>query len=199
MKVLVVEDKAMHRESAKETLAGHELTIVASFDEAMKLMGVKIDREKLGRLLTEAGFPAAPTQDDTQEKRSAYWQKSDELEEQCVVPFAFDVVLTDMMMPMSQKMLAPDFYKWGEQVPYGFIIALKAALCGAKFVALVTDTNHHLGAMSAAIDHLGSAAYYREGCKPNFIVNGAKVMLVHAPFIKDVLKDWGQVLKDLTQ
>jgi uncharacterized protein (DUF983 family) len=35
--------------------------------------------------------------------------------------------------------------------------------------------------VSAALDHLG-AAYWRDGFTPNFVVNGAKVMFVHAPF-----------------
>lgn len=142
MRILVVEDKAPHRKSAEETLAGHEVTIVDSFDKAMEILP----------------------------KDSA----------------PFEAVLTDMMMPMSRKTLAPGVFNPSEQVPYGFIIALKATLCGAKFVAMVTDTNHHEGAMSAAIDHLGQA-YYRDGFKPNFVVNGAKVMFVHTPFVVDVV------------
>jgi len=103
--------------------------------------------------------------------------------------FPFDVVLTDMMMPMSREKLASEFFNFGEQVPYGFVIALKAALRGAKFVAMVTDTNHHAGAMSAAIDHLGDCYYRERGFKPNFVVNGAKVMFVHTPFIEEFRKD----------
>jgi len=141
MKILVVEDKQMHRDSARETLQGHDLAIVESFDEAMRLLEDKTD---------------------------------------------FEVVLTDMMMPMSRKTLAPEAFNRGEQVPYGFVIALRAALMGAKFVAMVTDTNHHKGAMSAAIDCLGSG-YYHEGFSPNFEINGAKVMFVHTPFVKDII------------
>lgn len=143
-KILVIEDKAMHRESAKATLAGHDVTIVSSFDEAMDLM-------KLGS--------------DT-------------------VNF-FDVVLTDMMMPMSWRTLGDSVGNLGEQ-PYGFIIALRAALCGAKFIAMLTDTNHHRGPMSAALDHVGGA-YYDEGQKPNFVINDAHVMFVHTPFYHEVL------------
>lgn len=142
MRILVIEDKEAHRKSAEETLAGHEITIVDSFDKAMDLL----------------------SKDST----------------------PFEAVLTDMMMPMSRQTLAPGVFNPSEQVPYGFILALKATLCGAKFVAMVTDTNHHQGAMSAAIDHLGQA-YYRNGFKPNFVVNGAKVMFVHTPFVEDVV------------
>ncbi|QQS15762.1 MAG: hypothetical protein IPK84_00120 [Candidatus Moraniibacteriota bacterium] len=182
MRILVIEDKQSHRESAKETLSAHELTIVKSFDEAMELMSQKIDKDNVQRLLVEAGFPTMPDSKD-KERWSAYWKAHDEAGAMSVIPFPFEVVLTDMMMPMSRKTLAPGVFNSGEQVPYGFIIALKATLCGAKFVAMVTETNHHQGAMSAAIDHIGDAYYH--GFKPNFVVNGARVMFVHTPFVED--------------
>ncbi|MFH0874054.1 MAG: hypothetical protein V1846_04440 [Candidatus Komeilibacteria bacterium] len=186
MKILVVEDKEMHRQSARDSLAGHDVTIVDSFDAAMGLMAKKIDDENVTRLMTEAGFPATPDRNGGDEEWKAFWKAHREAEAKSVVPFPFDVVLTDMMMPMSRQTLASEAYHPAEQVPYGFIIALKAAKVGAKFVAMVTDTNHHKGAMSAAIDHLGTS-YYREGFKPNFGVNGAKVMFVHTPFYREVL------------
>jgi CheY-like chemotaxis protein len=188
MKILVVEDKQIHQQSARDTLVGHDVTIIDSFDEAMRLL----------------------------------------------VAGSFEVVLTDMMMPMSRKTLARDLYDPEVQVPYGFVIALRAALCGAKFVAMLTDTNHHKSAISAALDHIGGASYH--AFKPNFEINGAKAMFVHTPFVKDVIgkgscywcdgsgscetshgivkctectngqrdildqvrKDWGRVLADLT-
>jgi len=187
MRILVVEDKEMHRKSAEETLVGHELTIVKSFDEAMKLMSTRIDEDNVLRLLTEAGFPERPSNKDEDRWRS-YYDIREDARKKSTIPFGFDTVLTDMMMPMSRSTLASGVYRYQEQVPYGFIIALKAALCGAKFVAMVTDTNHHQGAMSAAIDHLGGA-YYREMFKPNFVINGATVMFIHTPFVKDMIKD----------
>ena len=228
MRILVIEDKESHRKSAEETLAGHDVTMVKSFDEAMGLIERKIDEGSLERLLFDAGFPTKPKYSD--ERWDAYWKAREEAETMSVIPLPFDVILTDMMMPMSQKTLAPGVFNPKEQVPYGLIIALKAALYGIRFVAMVTDTNHHQGAMSAAIDHLGTA-YYQDGCKPNFMINGAKVMFVHAPFCEDVVgqkacspcrgsgdngkcsycrgtgkvddvrhdrKDWGKVLADLT-
>jgi CheY-like chemotaxis protein len=190
MKILVIEDKKMHREAAEQTLEGHEVTIVGSFDKAMELMRVEIDKDKVGQLLREAGFAEMPTRekdgDDYSARNQAYWEAKDKAEDLSAIPFSFEVVLTDMMMPMSQKTLATGVFKWDEQVPYGFIIALRAALVGAKFVAMVTDTNHHQGAMSAAIDHLGTA-YYCSGFRSNFIINGARVSFVHSPFIKETV------------
>lgn len=186
MRILVIEDKVAHRRSAEETLCDHEVTIVTSFDKAMDLMKRQIDMGKVNRCLVEAGFSTAPDSED-EERRSSYWKIWEEAESESMIPLPFEVVLTDMMMPMSSRTLSEGFDP-GEQVPYGFIIALKATLLGAKFVALVTDTNHHKGAMSAALDHLGSA-YYREGFKPNFLINGARVMFVHAPFVEDLVFD----------
>jgi len=201
MRILVAEDKEMHRKAAEETLSGHEITIVKSFDEAMDFMaGKKIDEENLRRLLAEEGFPfpiPMKMEVETEERQNAYWKAFFKAEAKSVVPFAFEVVLTDMMMPMSRRTLSdPDLFDPYEQAPYGFVIALRATLCGAKFVAMVTDTNHHKGLMSAAIDHLGTSyypdAYIGKGkpqdeFRPNFIINGAKVMFVHTPFVRDVL------------
>lgn len=179
MRILVVEDKELHRKAAKATLSRHALTIVGSFDEAMEFMQQEIDEENVARLLAEAGFPAKPNFEKEEQWR-AHERAYRKAQTKSVLPFQFEVVLTDMMMPMSKRTLAPGVFNPGEQVPYGFIIALRAALCGAKFVAMVTDTNHHQGAMSAAIDHLGEA-YYHDGFSPNFVINGAKVMFVHSP------------------
>lgn len=152
MKILVVEDNEIHRASAVETLAGHEVTIVKTFDEAMDLMSVE-------------GFP-------------------------------FEAVLTDLMMPMSKKKLLPEFYNPKEQVPYGFVIMLCAAQCGARFVAMVTDTNHHKGAMSAAIDNLDD--HYSWAHRPRLVINGAKVLISHQSQHDGQVKDWGKVLAELT-
>lgn len=164
MKILVVDDKVIHRESAAETLPNHELTIVSSFDEAMDLLF--------------------------------------EIQDICKIPLQFEAVLTDMLMPMSRSTLAQGIYRHGELVSYGFIIALKAAMRGAKYVAMVTDVNHHYSAISAALDYLGSAYY--SGREDVFYINGAKVKFVHAPFVKpendekkEWRKDWGRVLADL--
>lgn len=191
MRILVIDDNPLHHSSAIETLSGHDVTIVSSFDEGIDLLAMKIDKENVARLLAEAGFPKEPDrQAVSAEVWRLYWKTKDEAEAQVqsIILLPFEAVLVDMMMPMSRRTLISEAYKPGEQVPYGFILALRAALCGAKFVAMVTDTNHHRGAMSAALDHLGGA-YYCSGFKPNFAINGARVVFVHAPFVEDVVKD----------
>ena len=200
MRILVIEDKELHRQAAKQTISGHKLTIVKSFDKAMELMEETIDKNEFQRLMTKAGFKEKPSLEN-EELWNKYWDEWDKAKKESMSPFPFEVVLTDMMMPMSLQTLSPEVFRLNEQVPYGFIIALQAAYRGAKYVAMVTDTNHHQGAMSAAIDHL-SGAYYQEGFRPNFEINGAKVSFVHAPFCAvgdtgEKGKDWGQVFKDL--
>lgn len=110
--------------------------------------------------------------------------------------FNYEVVLTDMMMPMSALTIAPELFDPEEQVPYGFVIALKAVLRGAKYVAMVTDLNHHRAAISGALDDIDAAFAYGV-VTPNFEINGARVMFIHSPFTPERCKDWGKVLDDL--
>lgn len=195
MKILVIEDKPIHRQSALETLKGHDLTVVDSYEKGIDAMETKTDYDKLERLATEQ-FGPCPSETGT--ARSEWFNKQDELKEQCTSRPEFGAVLVDMMMPMSRETLAPGVFNPGEQVPYGFVLALRACQIGAKYVAVVTDTNHHQGAMSAALDKLGSAYYH--GTEPVFEINGAKVLFVHAPFVPEGdggVKDWGRVLRHL--
>lgn len=189
MRILVIEDKQMHQNSARETLAGHDLTIITSFDEAIDAMKEKVDETKVKGLLAEAGFttePVRPEKDDKEgwARRQAYFDAKHNAEKQAVIPLPYDVVLVDMMMPVARKTaLGSGIHPYGEEVPYGFVLALRAALRGAKYVAMVTDTNHHKGAMSAALDYIGDGYYHTMA--PNFTINGAKCMFVHAPFVED--------------
>lgn len=164
MKILIIEDSLKHQDSARQTLVGHDVTIIGSFKEAKK------------HLSTYGTFP-------------------------------YDVVMTDMNMPMNRDDLADGVWNPSELVPYGLILALRAAKCGAKYVAMVTDTNHHKNAMSNALDLISKPYFeaYEDSISPNFIINGAKCMFVHAPCLKGQDdpakngKDWGRVLKHLLQ
>lgn len=163
MKILVVEDTPMHQESARETLKGHELTIVDSFPKALE-----------------------------------------ELQQE----HPYDVVFTDLMLPMDDKGLYAEAFRRGELVPYGFVIVLRAALYKAKYVALVTDINHHTHAMAIAMDSIAHCGYDRWGQRPRFNINGATCMFAYAPLItpeelplgvSKYPKNWGRVLADLTK
>lgn len=200
MRILVIDDKQIHRDSAIETLKGHEVTIAPSYDEAMKLMRPAYDKAIEEQHLRDAGITKGnPVYENTEagkERWASYWDARERAHNAAEIPFQFDVVLTDMMMPMGDWETLRGACDPSQQVPYGFVLALRAAKRGAKFVAMVTDTNHHKGAMSAAIDHIG-APYY-SGREDDFQINGAKVRFVHAPFCEDkISKNWGLVLADL--
>lgn len=198
MKILVIEDKAANRKSAEETLGGHEVAIVSSFDEVIKVLEKeRVDEEKVKQSMIDAGFRVQPQVRyglGMYPRDVEYWRLYREAEQKYVIPFPFEVVLTDMMMPMSYAKLAPTACNVRGEVPYGFILALRAVMCGAKFVAMVTDSNHHDGPMTAALDLIGEPYYGGyEANNPGelnvFNVNGAKVVFVHSPFIERVVKD----------
>ncbi len=112
----------------------------------------------------------------------------------------YDAVLTDLNMPVVECTGWGSFlrgaFKSDEIIPYGFIIALRAALMGAKHVAIVTDGGHHSSAINAAIEYLGmgngnskmnhvkphSALMVAEDeTKSNFTINRAKFVIVDSP------------------
>ncbi len=197
MKILVIEDSQVHRDSAVKTLVGHELTLADSFEKGIKALSTEINHEKLNRLSDERFGPCPSEHGDA---RVAWFDKRESLYDECRNRPDFDAVLVDMMMPMSHETLAPDAFYPGEQVPYGFVLALRACQVGAKYVAMVTDTNHHKGAISAALDKIGSCYY--QGVEPLFEINGAKVLFIHTPFVEGgegAEKDWGRVLKHLVE
>ena len=100
----------------------------------------------------------------------------------------FDVVLTDLHLPMSSEMLSQEAFKFGQLVPYGILLMIKAAQRGAKRVAVVIDLSHHSDPFSAAFDH-----FSRLPVK----IDGAKVMMMHAHLLADGSKDWASALATL--
>jgi hypothetical protein len=61
-----------------------------------------------------------------------------------------------------------------------------AALNGAKYVAVVTDTNHHDHPASAMLDAFDSRCpheHARKGQPPRFIINGARTGFYRAPMV----------------
>ena len=101
----------------------------------------------------------------------------------------FDVVLTDLHLPMSSQMMG-DKFRLGELVPYGMLLMIEAARRGAKLVAVVTDLSHHEDPFSAAFDY-----YSRFSVK----IEDAKVMMLHARLTVNGAKDWADALDRLTK
>ncbi len=99
---------------------------------------------------------------------------------------SFNVVLTDLHLPMSSKTMG-DKFKLGELVPYGVLLMIEAARCGAKHVAVVTDLSHHDDPFSAAFDHYAQFP---------ITIEGARVLMMHAP-MQNGSKDWKTALDQL--
>lgn len=98
----------------------------------------------------------------------------------------FDMVLTDMEMPMADALAT---HILGKKVPYGLLIATEAARVGVKQVAVVTDLNHHADPFSAAFDHFA---------QHDFVINGATVKYMHAPMTNidgESVKDWKSAME----
>jgi len=65
----------------------------------------------------------------------------------------YDAVLVDLLMPASGHMQGSDGRKFvGQEMPVGIFLATLAAVKGAKYVGLFTDSNHHNHPASACID-----------------------------------------------
>ncbi len=142
MRILVIDDTAKNIKSAKVGLAGHILTTVTGYEDALDIL----EKEK------------------------------------------FDVVLTDMNLPMSSKNLCKNF-KLGELVPYGTLLMMKAAHQGAKYVGIVSDiASHPEDPVSATFENY---------TKIIFCVDSAKVMFIRAKTDSDGYKDWADALLQL--
>ncbi len=99
----------------------------------------------------------------------------------------FDIVLTDLNLPMSSKTLGEHAFKLGELVPYGLLLMIEAARQGARHVAVVTDLGHHNDPFSAAFDHYSRFPV---------TIEGARVMMLHARVTEEG-KDWSEAMTRL--
>ena len=102
----------------------------------------------------------------------------------------FDAALIDLLMPAEPLTLGPDAVaKYvGVEIDVGFALMLALTMAGIPLVAVATDTNHHAHPASAMVDW-----FY----KP-MTINGARVLIMHAPMCEDQTKDWGEILRRST-
>lgn len=209
MKVLVIDDSPRHQTSAIQTLAGHDVTVCFSHEEAEKFLYPKYDMEKL-ESLWKTTRPGS--------------EKYELAKKQYALPY-WDVVLSDLLMPAGSMAQAGEGLKYvGQEMPVGWSLAFYAAKAGAKYIAVVTDMNHHNHPASAMLDVLNGHIFSIDGAKM-LLTNRAHVVGItgtectcttcggtgkqHNPsypccFCKDGVdfsekgKDWGKVLKQLT-
>ena len=182
MKILVIDDKLVNREAARQTIVGHELTVVDGWDAAMEVMEVTYDKEAIKAKLVAAGMapdfdslrasfgnPKTAEEDKLWED---WWKSYYKFENESRLPY-WDIVLTDLMMPASSETMGREGMRFvGQEMPIGLAIVLLAAQNGAKYVAVVTAADHHSHPAVAMLDRVLS----REG-KPALTINGAQVMI----------------------
>ena len=187
MRILVIDDNPIHQASARQTLGGPELTLATTYDEAHKLLQKPCaSYEAVEAELKRRGFTKNPYADGTtDEERKAYWEECERVEvELCPRP-SFDIVLSDLLMPASGMTMGDKGMKYvGQEMPVGFALALMAAIHGARYIAVVTDTNHHDHPASAMLDPFASRCPHEHntaGVPVRFVINGAKVGYYHSP------------------
>lgn len=173
MRILVIDDSQIHLAAARQTLTGHDLTLVDNYDEAVQVLHRGIsDYEAYHRIIEERGLSSAPYGDPEVRRIAESFR-----------PPKFEAVLCDLLMPSGRETLAVAGEWAGELVPYGMSLALQAVLHGARCVAIVTATNHHMHPASAMLDPLGRS-YWADRPDldaPKFIINGAVVGYYHYP------------------
>jgi CheY-like chemotaxis protein len=161
-RILVVDDESRHQESATKLLnENYELEIVTNPDEAKKRLGPNYDEIKEAQLMEAAGFPKGLDIWDksiSEDRRKQYWKEREKAHEAARLPFPYDIVLLDLMMPATRAAMGNEGMRFvGQLMTYGYSLAYYAIQNGAKMVGVLTDTNHHMHPMSAALDslHLG--------------------------------------------
>ncbi len=159
MKILVIDDSAVHRVTARQTLVGHDVTYCATHEEAVSLLSVQYDEVRKRMLFDQ--YKA-----DGLEFNEYYDRAMNETK----LPY-WDVVLTDLLMPagrMAQGGVGLQYV--GQEMAVGWSLALQAAKNGAKYVAVVTDTNHHHHPASAMLDCFN---------RHFFTIDGARVLMTN--------------------
>jgi len=103
---------------------------------------------------------------------------------------SFDAALIDLLMPAEPTTLGIQAVvdHVGRDIGVGFPLIFELALCGISRIAVATDTGHHDHPDSAIVD-------WFKGRGP-LVVNGAKVLIMHAP-MRDGAKDWVEILNRL--
>lgn len=163
MKILVIDDTQVHLDAARQTLVGHDVTYCATHKQAYDQLAVQYDRERQ-KVLSEQYKAKGMNWNDAWEKAYA----------ESMLPY-WDVVLTDLLMPAGSMAQGDEGQKYvGQEMAVGWALALQAAKDGAKYVAVVTDTNHHHHPASAMLD-----AFNRHF----FTIDGARVLMTNYVFL----------------
>jgi len=130
LKILVIEDKKENIEAAKKQLAGHDLTIADSFDEAYKILQPKdsyIDRNE--DAVDPSEFDVVLT--DVMMPRSSDGKHG--------------ICLSGKGQQLADEQ---------GDMPYGPILVLHALQAGIKNIGILTSGDHHSDPVILAFDRL---------------------------------------------
>lgn len=152
MRILVIDDTPINLMAAEQTLADHDLTLAATYNEAYNLLGERCaSSDEVGAELKRRGI----VHDDNPK---LWYAERERIEVELQPPPPFDVVLCDLLMPVGHHQQGPEGQSYVElETPVGFALALMAVLQGAKYVAVVTNLNHHEHPAAEMLDRLGSS------------------------------------------
>lgn len=156
LNILVIDDSVNHQQAARQVLgAEHNLTVVGSYDDALGPLAVKHDKEKYESLCARY-----------KEQGVENYYKRARAESE--LPY-WDAVLCDLLMPAGREVQGREGLKYvGQEMPVGWSLAITAALRGAKYVAVVTDMNHHDHPASAMLDSMSRTIFDLHGAKALF-------------------------------
>lgn len=172
MRILVFDDNEIHRAAAKAQLKDHDLTVVDTYDEAQRLLTPQLDHEKESAALERQFGDFNPYRSDDEAKKAEYFAAKKVAKEQATTYPDFDVVLSDLLVPASGRAQG-SMELVGKEMPVGIFIGLLAAVRGrARYIAVLTDSNHHAHPASACLD-----VFAGENAPMFFMVEGSKVLL----------------------
>jgi CheY-like chemotaxis protein len=174
MRILVVDDLENNRESAKQTLKGHDLALASTYGEAvMMLCGNGGDYRLMSLELDRRGIIYPGKVDDL--TMSLYKAKVEEVEKEIYQAGPFDVVLLDLMMPASTSCVDAKKFQ-GQEMAVGFPLALLAGKSrDVKYIGIASANHHDHPMATAALDHIGSGS---------LMVGNARLMITQAPMVK---------------
>lgn len=151
MKILVIDDTQVHLDAAIQQLSeGHDLTVCSSHEEADKLLQTRYAKK---------WRDCAANNERQGMSRDAAYKAASLEEKESEIPY-WDAVLTDLLMPAGSMAQGKEGEEYvGQEMPVGWSLALRAAKMGAKYVAVVTDMDHHHHPASAMLDWINGHVF----------------------------------------
>ena len=167
LRILVVEDGEDNAKAAKAMLSEHDVTVVAGFDSAKRLIRGVYNNDDVEEELQKLGLPEhirAYSEKynvdywEEESERKNQWDKTVKEIQKSLTPLPFDVLLTDVNVPKDgYDMMSEDGIKIVDKqgsMPYGAYIALHAIAKGIMSIGIITSGDHHTDPFVYALDNL---------------------------------------------